>query len=654
MMDTSDKHIPVILGALCVAFLPNVTRLPAWIVAWCILCWSYSFLAVTRNWPWPGKITRHILAIGGFTIGLFTFGHSMGREAGVGLLSLMVGLKPLEIRSHRDRMMTIFLAYFLVIANLFFTKALTMTIYMFLSVLTTTAVLVRIHYPEGRFAEQLRLSARIIFMSVPIMIVLFYLFPRLPGSLWGLPKLTTGRTGLSDVMTPGSISELVKSDEIAFRAEFQGEIPKAEQLYWRGVVFSYFSGRSWRPGLQAPRRKKILSGGDPVQYTVILEPHEKKWLFALDLPAWTNVFGKIYDDHTLKTRRNVRDRVRYVVNSYTTYHTGPLKQWEFAALSLPNYGNPKARLLAQQWVETFETPEGVASAALRFFSENDFAYTLNPPLLGSDTVDDFLFRTRKGYCEHYASAFAFLMRAASIPARIVGGYLGGERNPFGNYLIVRQSEAHAWVEIWLPKKGWQRIDPTSAVAPERVAQGMEAALSPEEISSLYALPYLRPFTKYIKKITLGWDAVNNLWNQHVMGYSFFSQQRFLSKIGLKSGAWRAPAKALLLAFGVVSGLVLLIAVFIFKQPFKDKDIVLETYNRFCEKMARLGFPRKPEQGPVDYARLLSESRNDLADEIRTIIGLYVRLRYGRGGDKPAEKEFRRRVKRFAPQKQILR
>lgn len=650
-MDASDKYIPALVGALCVAFLPNVTRLPTWIVVWCILCWGYSMMAATRRWPWPGKITRHLLAVCGFAIGVLTFGQSMGREAGVGLLALMVGLKPLEVRTHRDRMMTLFLAYFLVIANLFYTKALTMTVYMFLSVLTTTSVLVYIHYPQGKFTEKLRLSGRIMLLSVPIMIVLFYLFPRLPGSLLGLPKLTTGRTGLSDIMTPGSISELVRSDEIAFRVEFKGKIPRADQLYWRGIVFSYFNGKSWHPGLQPPRRKKALSGGSPVQYTVILEPHESKWLFALDLPAWTTILGRIYDDHTMRARRDVKDRIRYVVGSYTVYHTGAMKPREFVALSLPENGNPKARALAEQWAEEFGTPEGVVSAALRFFSENDFTYTLNPPLLASDTVDDFLFNTRKGYCEHYASAFAFLMRAAKIPARIVGGYLGGERNPFGDYLIVRQSDAHAWVEVWLPEKGWQRIDPTSAVAPERVEQGMEAALSPEEASSLYALPYFRPFSKYAKKIALGWDAVNNLWNQHVMGYSFLSQQRFLSKIGLRSGAWRAPAKALFLAFVLVAGFALFIAFIILKQPFKEKDVVLETYNRFCRKMAQIGCPRKPEQGPVDYARVLSASRLDMGDEVHKIIDLYVQLRYGRDGDKNAEKEFKSRVKRFVPQKQ---
>jgi len=642
-MNTANKYIPPILVSILVAFAPNIVRLPVWIVAWCFLSWGYCFFAARNDWPWPNKRLQQILAVGGFTFGLVTFGGTMGRDAGVALLVLMVGLKPLETRTHRDRMMTIFLTYFLVIANLFYSKALTMTLYMFLSVLVTTAVLIHINHPRGRMTANLALSARIVLQAVPLMLVLFYLFPRIPGSLWGMSKGVIGTTGFSDSLTPGSISELVRSNEIAFRAEFKEKIPGPDRLYWRGLVFWQFNGETWRLGMTAPVRREQMLGKGAVNYIVTLEPHDKRWLFALDIPAMAPLLGRIRGDHTIKSRRRVKQRIRYRVKSYTDYRTGPLKQWERAALGLPFAGNPQARDLSGKWMEETNSPEEVIEKALDYFRTNEFFYTLNPPLLDRDSVDDFLFRTRKGYCEHYASAFAFLMRAAGIPSRIVGGYLGGEINPYGGYLIVRQSDAHAWVEVWLSEKGWVRVDPTSAVAPERVEQGMAAALPPEEISMFLSSPYL-------KRIVLGWDAVNNLWYQHVMGYSFLSQKRFLSKLGIRSGSWKGPAKTILIAFVIIGGFSVLFYLMLFKRSDSKRDLVQQIYSQFCEKLGRAGLPRTPAQGPIDYTQFVIEARHDLEERVREIIDLYILLRYDWGGNEETLKEFKSLVRQFDPKK----
>ncbi|MFC1859590.1 transglutaminaseTgpA domain-containing protein [Thermodesulfobacteriota bacterium] len=647
-MTEEDKYIPALLVAILIAFGPNILRLPIWITGWCLLCWGYSFLAAANRLPWPGKLTRNLLAFFGFTFGLLTYGHTLGREAGVGLLSLMVGLKPLETRTHRDRMMTIFLTYFLIIANLFYSKSLLMTIYLFLSVLCTTVVLIYVNHPGGPMRRNFRLAALVMVQALPLMVIFFLLFPRIHGSLWGISKSATGTSGISDHLMPGAIASVARSNEIAFRVEFSGNIPDSENLYWRGLIFWEFNGESWRPGSKPPPRLMPMVGGNIVEYTITLEPHERRWLFAMDLPQSRPRFARIQDDHTLLAWRPIKEKLRYSIQSYRSYNTGPLKGWEQRALERPLIGNPQAIALASKWTQKFDHSEKIIEAALHYFRENNFVYSLNPPLLGRDTIDDFLFRTRKGYCEHYASAFAFLMRAANIPSRIVGGYLGGEINPFGNYLIVRQSDAHAWVEVWLSGKGWVRIDPTSAVAPERVEHGMAAALPPEELASFLSSSFMRPFAGIIKKVSLGWDAVNNLWHQQIMGYSFFRQKSLLAKIGIKGDSWKGPAKAFILAIGFVGVFVLFFAILLFQKPTEKQDPIQKTYIKFCTKLDHIGLPKGSAQGPVDYMTTVISARKDLEESVKEIIGRYINLRYRSGGDEAAHKKFKSLVRQFKP------
>jgi hypothetical protein len=283
---------------------------------------------------------------------------------------------------------------------------------------------------------------------------------------------------------------------------------------------------------------------------------------------------------------------------------------------------------------------------LQFFSVNGFVYTLKPAIPSGDAIDDFLFRTRKGYCEHFASAFAFLMRAAGIPARIVGGYLGGERNPFGNYLIVRQSDAHVWVEVWLPKTGWTRVDPTSTVAPQRIVQGAAAALPPSERPLYLSSPYWARLYGYWKPVQFAWDRANNSWNLWIVGYSNWRQRQLILKAGLKGGRLKIITVGLAVILAAAGLSFALIHMGLRPGRSKTTDPVQKAYLLFCRKVARRGIQKAPGQGPVDYARRIKAERKDLSDSVREITALYVRLRYGPGGSSQDVKRFQKLVKKL--------
>jgi len=649
-MNHPDKtNILPILGVLFIAISPHMMRLPLWIVVWCLGLWGYVFLSIKYHFRRLNRAALAILTLGGVSGGLMTFGFAFGLDTGAGLLSILLGLKPMEIRTHRDKMVTLFLIYFMVITNLLFVNSLLMTAYMFLCILMITAVLIHINYPRNNLKANLRLSSTIMAQALPIMIVLFFFFPRIQGSLFAIKQKKTGITGFTDQLTPGNIANLVRSNIIAFRAEFKETIPEPDRLYWRGIVFWRFNGETWTRGIQVPDRLPPLASENAIEYTLTLEPLGEKWLFALDLPVSKPDFATMKGDQILLANQTLKSRVQYTIQSSSVHSKGQLNSWETRSLNIPLSGNQKAVALARKWAAESDTPEKVVERALEFFRENDFFYTLNPPLLENDRVDDFLFRTRKGYCGHYASAFAFLMRAANIPSRVVAGYLGGEINPYGDYLIVRQSDAHAWSEVWLESKGWTRIDPTSAVAPERIDQGMSAALTPEDIRSLSTSHHFGVAIKGWKTIGLGWDALNNYWNRWVMGYSYRQQKTIFSKIGIEIGSWKGSAKAMLLAVSLAGLFILSIYfVVVYKKASRKQDAVQQIYTAFCTKLGKAGFPRRPEQGPLDYARMVSSARKDLEKRTRDIIDMYIRLRYDRGGDENSLKNFKMLVRRFDP------
>jgi len=648
-MSAAGRHLPFLLVILAVALAPHGLHLPLWISVWCLALWGYCWRRNRKGMPPPLPAVSRCLGLAGVGACLIQFGLGFDLYAGIGLLAVLLGVKPLEIQSHRDIMVTLFLALFLVAANLLVSEDLALAFYLVLVVMMFGAFLVRLHRPaSGSWRTDLRIAAGIMLWAIPLTLVLFLFFPRISGGLWGFDRFKYGTSGFSERLEPGSIAELVRSNAVAFQVEFQGSPPPYSQLYWRGLVFWQFDGRSWVPGPHPPMIFQQPEGDLPTQYTVTLNPHGNRWLFTLDRPAHSLSWAWLRADGTLKSARRVRSRVRYRMTSYRKPHAQPLQPWEMAAGKLTARGNPLARRLAEQWRQASDSPEAIVDRALAYFGGQGFSYTLSPPPLGDDMVDNFLFETRSGYCEHFASAFAFLMRCAGLPARVVGGYMGGERNPFGRHITVRQSDAHTWVEVWLPSAGWKRIDPTAAVAPGRIQQGPAADLPVSDQNRLYPLRRLGPIYDIWRAASQGWEAMNIQWQRLVVGYTPRRQQTLLSRLGLpKGGVWQKAA-VVAVALGLVLAAMIAAQRLLRSRRGKRVDAVVWAYDRFRRKMARAGLESSPSEGPLDFADRSIARRPDLADPIRHITDLYIQTRYGPTPTDTHLQELQQRVGRFRP------
>lgn len=632
-MDESVAKRPVsrvttlrLLVVLAIVLAPHVAHVPLWATALVVAVGLWRAGAAARGWPMPGLIIRAALAAVA-TGGVFvSFGTLNGQTPGVTLLALMGALKLTEMRAHRDHMIMIMLAYFVLVTHFLFNQEVPMIGFLLLCAVLITALLTEINHPQGPLSPQqtLRSAGIMVAQAVPIMIVLFILFPRIPGPLWGLPADSGANaiTGLSDKMSPGDITNLSQSDAVAFRARFDGPPPLPSQRYWRGPVYWIFDGRTWEEGEVAAYlpRPSLRDLGNPIDYEVILEVSRQPWLLALDVPARAPAGGLFSAGLNARTKRPIYERKLYRSTAYTEY-TLDAELPEFTrrvALNLPNNRNPDSLALARQWRDEVGSDAALVDRVLRHFREQPFVYTLQPPPLGLHTVDDFLFNTRRGFCGHYSSAFVTLMRAAGVPARVVAGYQGGEPN--GDYFIVRQSDAHAWAEVWLAGQGWVRVDPTAAVAPERVELGLGAALPAGEPVPALA----RRGSDALRNLQLRWDAINASWNRWVLAYGPELQREFLSRFGL--GDWQRMIFALV---GAVTLLLSLVGLWALWQarPVRDSDTARQLWMKLSKRLAKHGLGRKPSEGPLDYAARVSAAKPELAEAITACAREYVRVRY---------------------------
>ena len=636
----------LLLVLLALVFAPHVVRVPVWISVFCAVSWLCAFFVRRSHIGSFPRVMVIILALGCTAGAGVSFAGSLGREAGVGLLSLMLGLKPLETRTHRDRMITVFLAYFLTLTNLLYSQSLAMAGYMFLCVILAGMIQIRMNDPGGPAGEHLRISCVLLAQALPLTLILFVLFPRISGSLWGFnDPQTAGVSGLSRTLEPGRISSLALSGEIAFRVNFEeGVIPARDSLYWRVLVLPRFDGREWSPGEFRPLRGGGDISGQAIRYTVTAEPVNETWMFALDLPLSAPPGVVHASDFTLMAPQRISKRVRYTLSSCldcSSPVSGDLQE----LIRLPETGGAGARDLVRSWKRAGYGGREIVDRALAHFRTEPFYYTLNPPLLAmDDPVDDFLFNVRRGYCEHYASSFAFLMRAAGIPARVVVGYQGGEPNPVGEYLIVRQSDAHAWAEVWFEESGWVRIDPTAAVSPLRIERGA-GAVAAREVGRVLNVPALGVLRGAWDHMRLNWDAVNNMWNQWVLDYGGVRQKRVLEFLGL-ARTWRGISTGILVSVFAVLGCGVVLLLFLGRPVRGEKDRVQRIYEQFLKKTA--GWPNTEGVPPASHMENLMHRISGRGEEIRKIRDLYVSLRYkpvGEGFENDLE-QFRRAVKVF--------
>lgn len=635
-----------LLLSLGITFTLYASYLESWIIACFVVFAIWRYLIAKRNWAYPKFWMRFPLTIAGGVAVLGTYGSLFGRDASVGLLAVMISMKLLETRTKRDFIVMVILSYFLTVNILLFTQAIWVFIAILLALVGLTTCLISISHQSKQTTNnpqiwkiQAKLAGKLLLQATPIMLVLFVLFPRIPGPIWGIPKDTySGMTGLSDSMEPGNISQLSLSSKIAFRAEFKSAIPANNQLYWRGPVLWHQEGRRWKMASDKIHlaTETLETSGAATDYTITLEPHNRNWLLLLDLPQATPnslpAEASIKHDMQMLSIDPIRTRIRYDGHSYLNYKLGAVlsEHERTLALQLMEDENPKTRQFAAKWVNENKSPTQIVEAALTMFREQPFVYTLAPPLLGKEPVDDFLFNTKRGFCEHYASSFVYLMRAAGVPARIVTGYQGGEINPNGNYLIVRQSDAHAWAEVWLEGKGWVRVDPTSAVSPSRIESGIGAALPDSDLVPIFS----RQDYPMLKKLYLNWDAINNGWNQWVLGYDQDKQLALLKKLIHRDIAWGDIG---LILMTVLIGLMLLVSYLLLRNNPVTLDLVKKTYQLFLKKLSKAGVTKLAHEGAINFGERAAKVLPNHSIEILEISALYSSMQYARHETSPNKK-----------------
>ena len=634
-----------LLGALAAVLAPHALRIPVWVSIAVAAALAWRAWLAWRGVALPRKWLLLPLALIGTAAVVVSYGPHLGRDASVALLAVMLALKVLELKTLRDAMVAVCLGFFLIVTNFLYSQSIATALYMLAAMAWFTAILIALEDRVRSLTIQQRFgsAATLMLQGAPLMLVLFLLFPRVQGPIFGLPQATSaGVSGLSDSMSPGSLSQLGLSDEVAFRVQFHAPPPAPQGLYWRGPVLWDFDGRTWTAASTASIGVSDVrheTAGAAVSYTVTLEPHYARWVFALEVPVAAPVGTVLTGDYQLLSLRPIRNRLRYEAASHLAYRYGGEERPELLqrALRLPAGYNPRSIQLAREIRERSPADADVVANALELFRSQPFFYTLVPPELGRDSVDEFLFTTRRGFCEHYASAFVFLMRAAGVPARVVTGYQGGEINPLGNYMIVRQSEAHAWAEVWLNGQGWVRVDPTGAVSPARIQVGIAAAVPAADPLPLS----VRGSFELLNRLHFAWDAVANSWNQWVLGYTPERQTRLLTNAGFGAATWQTLATLLM---GVAGAVMAVLALLILRRlRAMPSDPVARTWLAFCRKLARRGTRRRAGEGPRDFARRAVSEQPELESKIADIADLYIALRYAGSGDKGRERRLRELV-----------
>lgn len=614
-----------LLGATVAATLAaHLGHLPIWMWMPLALLLALRVWSRRRGAASVGPWIRLPLAALLLAVVVIHFGNVFGREPGSMLACGMLALKLLETERVRDAQVALAFAAFVLMSALLFTQTLWFALAIFAVLLLLLAALAALQpAPIGTrqpLRRDLRTAAWLLGASLPLAAAAFALVPRLGSPLWGSPgSNAVARTGLSDQMTPGALTDLLTDDSPAFRVSFDSAAPPAPALrYFRAIVLWDFDGATW--SRQHSRDYAPLEPARPegasTDYTITLEPTDRNWLPTLDLPLAAPTSAYLGADRVLRAYRPVTQPREYRMESATRYVLAPtLSPIERRrALALPIGFDPQARALAQRWHEQGLDDDAVVLAALRMFRAS-FIYTLNPPALGHDSIDDFLFTTRRGFCEHYSSAFVFLMRAGGIPARIVTGYQGGWWNRDGGYLLVRQSDAHAWAEVWIAGQGWRRVDPTAAVSPARVELGAAAANGNPGWAQ----------ADWLRALRNQFDFANRVWTQGIIRFDALRQKRMLTPFGIAD----ANQGDLLLALSAVLGVMMIIAALwaMRRVVQRSDDGVERAWSRLLDRLARAGVARRRNEGPLDLLRRTRGHALTLGAQLAPLVEDYVDLHY---------------------------
>ena len=589
-----------LLIAQVLVIAPHLFHIPLWIAGLWLCCAGWRVQVYRTRWKLPRSIVKVAMMTSAAFAVYLSRGGLIGLDAGVALLITAFTLKLVELRSRRDALVLIFLGFFAVVTSYLYDDSLLAALYSLLPALALLAAWTGLQ--QGQSVEPLRrhlfFSLRLLAQAIPFALLLFAFFPRLE-PLWTLPQPGgKGKTGLSGQMSPGDIAELSQSTELAFRATFAGDIPPKSQLYWRALTLPVFDGRSWRLqdfGMDM-RPGQWRAQGASLAYSVIVQPSHRPWLFSLDYSVSAQADVQQLTDFRLQRNRPVHRSYLYEATAWPQSIADPVlpaaRKRQY--LQLPRPGNPRTREWARQLREQYADDRQLVNALLSHFNQQPYHYTLKPPLLGENSIDEFMFDTQRGFCEHYSSAMTFALRVVGIPARVVTGYQGGEINPAGNFVQVRQMDAHAWVEYWLPRQGWQRADPTFQVAPERIEQGLQDALLDEAelLSSGLFSPMRYRHVAWVNQLRLGWENLNHGWQTRVLGYQSERQQAWLRQL-FGQVNWQQIGVGLVLALVLMMGVLALWLI----RPWRNRpDPISLELQKLDRLLAKHGLARGQGEG----------------------------------------------------------
>ncbi|WP_339648315.1 DUF3488 and transglutaminase-like domain-containing protein [Halopseudomonas pelagia] len=628
-----------LLTAQIVVLLPQLPRLPIWVAALWLGCALWRVQIQRMRWRYPGTLFK-AAAIGLTVLGVFTSqGTLIGLDAAVLLLLLLFMLKLLEMRNPRDAMVVIYLGFFIVATAFLFDQSILLALYQCFSLLVLVAALVGLHQTPGRNdpARAFKTGAVLLVQAIPLMLVLFLLFPRI-GPLWSVNAPgQSAATGLAESMAPADIANLARSGELAFRASFTDDIPPHSELYWRALTLSRFDGRRWS-------HSSLASGGSPgdwtpqgeaLEYQVMTRATQQPWVFSLRGATTEDDALVLTRDFMLQSKRPISQTTTYTAISYPgsvlqAEELDPL-QWRLYT-GLPEDVDPRSRAWAAELRRQYPDDGDLLQALLRHFNREPFHYTLRPPTLGQHSNDEFLFDSQRGFCAHFAGAMTFVLRAAGIPARVVAGYQGGELNPRGNYVLVHQFDAHAWVEAWLPGQGWVSVDPTFQVAPERIERGLQAAMQGEGSfleDSLMASARYRNIN-WVNALRLGWDDLNYQWQLRVLGFESERQMAFFQR-WLGTTDWQRVGVILLLAAAAV---MIPLALWTLRPGRQHRDSRQRAWQRLDRRLARLHLRALRGEGPRVWQARLAIALPAQREVLAAFFDEYVQQMYGLGAARP--------------------
>lgn len=621
-----------LLTAQVVVLLPHLPRLPWWVALLWIGCALWRVQIQRMRWRYPGTVLKATALVAILFAVFITQGTLIGLDATVMFLLMLFMLKLLEMRSPRDALVLIYLGFFVLATAFLFDQGIPLTLYQCASLLVLVAALVGLQQSAGRNdpLRALRLGGVMLLQAIPLLLVLFIFFPRLE-PLWSVNMPGgSSKTGLSDNMSPADIANLARSPELAFRASFEGEIPPLRTLYWRALTLSRFDGRAWSQdrwlnNLPSP---PLDTSGEAIDYRVIAGASGQHWLYSLSGATSEDEYVRRKYDFTLQSIAPLNSTFGYSARSYpdaAMQVEGLTEMQRTRQLELPPEGDPRSRQWAQELRQQNSNDADLVQALLGHFNQQPFFYTLNPTPLGQHSNDEFLFDTRRGFCEHYAGAMTFVLRAAGIPARVAAGYQGGEINNRGGYVLVHQFDAHAWVEVWLEGQGWVSVDPTFQVAPERIEQGLEEAVRGEgsflEDSFLSGSRY-RGVT-WLNEARLAWDNINYQWQLRVLNFKG-EEQMGLFRRWLGTADWQ---KVGLVVLGVAGAIMLLQTLWWLRPQRKSGSAQQRTWARLDQRLTRLRLQALPGEGPRAWQQRLQAALPAQRSAIISFFDEFVRQSY---------------------------